>query len=263
MKVTILGSGASVGTPAAGGFWGACDPLEPRNERTRASILVEEGGKRILVDATYDLRIQLNRNKISDLDAVLLSHVHSDHINGIDDLRTIAFRRPEKKIDVFSNKETLEEMKTRFPYLFLTGHPIYKPFIHSRVVETVGRFTAAGVEVESFAQDHGEGAGTTLGFRFGDFAYSVDVLDLSEKSLKALKGVETWVVDAACYHGDNMTTHANLKRVMGWVDLLKPKMTYLTVLPPSMDYKTLCAELPPHVRPVWDGMEIESGMNCT
>jgi phosphoribosyl 1,2-cyclic phosphate phosphodiesterase len=97
----------------------------------------------------------------------------------------------------------------------------------------------------------------SLGMRFGDFAYSVDVADLDDKALTALEGIEYWAVDASAYHKDKVVTHANLKRVLGWVERLKPKMTYLTVLSTHMDYKTLCDELPPHVRPAYDGLEID------
>ena len=120
-------------------------------------------------------------------------------------------------------------------------------------------FPRGDIPVQSFEQDHGTCA--SLGFRFGAFTYSVDVMNLSEKSLAALKGVETWIVDGGGYQREVPTTHANLKRVFEWVEILKPKMTYLTVLTTYMDYKTLCEELPPHIRPAHDGMEIEMGTN--
>ena len=102
----------------------------------------------------------------------------------------------------------------------------------------------------------------SLGFRFGDFAYSVDVAELSEKSLEVLKGVETWIVDGAAYEKDAVVTHANIKTVMEMGGNTEAEeMTYLTVLTTHMDYKTLCDELPPHIRPAWDGMEIEMGTN--
>lgn len=260
MKVTVLGCGASLGVPAAGGFWGRCDPKEKRNERTRAAIFVEEGDTRILVDATYDLRTQLNRHNIRDVDALLLSHAHSDHISGIDDLRAIAFNH-EKKIDLYTDQPTMDELKHRMGYIFNEDHEVYTNFVEPKIIGEFDTFDVGGVEVKSFAQDHK--VCTSLGFRFGDIAYSVDMVDLTDEALEALKGVETWIVDGGGYQraDASLTTHANIARVMRWIDVIKPKMTYLTVMSGHMDYRTLCEELPPHVRPAWDGLEIESGTN--
>ena len=247
-----------MGTPSAGGFWGRCDPAEPRNERSRASIMVEHEGTCVLVDASYDLRLQMNRHKVQNIDALLLTHAHSDHISGIDDLRGVAFRH-EKMIDLRTNQETMDELRQRAPYLFLGEHEVYTPFLQPTVIGGYDAFRIGNMDIQSFEQDHK--VCTSLGFRFGDLAYSVDMVDLNEKSLAALKGVETWIVDGGAYQRETVTTHANLKRVMNWVDILKPKMTYVTVLSQHMDYKTLCDELPPHIRPAWDGLEIESGTN--
>lgn len=254
MKFTVLGCGSSPGTPAAGGFWGKCDPKAPRNERTRASLLVQSATTNIVIDTSYDLRIHLNRLNLQKIDGVLLTHAHSDHINGIEDLRIISFHH-RRLIDVYSNKETLDEVARRWPYMFYTKpDSLYTQFVKENRIETNGRFKVGDIDIQSFAQDHT--VCTSLGFRFGSFAYSVDVADLSQESIDCLKGIEVWMVDAAAYHNDHMLTHANLKRVMKWVDVIKPKMTYLTVLSNQMDYQTLCDELPPHVRPAYDGLEI-------
>ncbi len=259
MKVTVLGSGASLGTPAAGGFWGKCDPAEPRNQRTRASIFVETKMTSLLVDATCDLRTHLNQIGVKKLDGVLISHAHSDHVNGVDDLRVLAYHN-NNAIDLYSNQETLDEMDRRWPYLFKSSaEGVYVEFLRKNQIENYQKFQIGDIDVESFAQDHT--TCTSLGFRFGDFAYSVDVAALNEKSVNALKGVEVWIVDAASYHRDTVMTHANLKRVQEWVDIIKPKMTYLTVLTTHMDYKTLCDELPLHIRPAWDGLEIDTESN--
>jgi phosphoribosyl 1,2-cyclic phosphate phosphodiesterase len=259
MKITVLGCGSSLGTPAAGGFWGKCDPAEPKNHRTRASILVQSATTNILVDTTYDLREHLNRLSLKKLDGVLFSHAHNDHVNGIDDLRAVAYHSG-RLLDIYGNAETLEEIERRWPFLFNKKFEgFYVEFLERHVIGNYDRFRIGDIEVESYEQDHT--TCTSLGFRFGDFAYSVDVAALNEKSLEALKGIETWIVDAAAYRKDVPGTHANLQRVMEWTERLKPEMTYLTVLTTHMDYKALCEELPPHIRPAWDGMEIEMGTN--
>lgn len=259
MKITVLGCGGSLGTPAAGGFWGKCDPAEPKNHRTRASLLVQTEKTSLVVDTTYDLRQHLNTHNLRKLDGVLISHSHNDHVNGLDDLRVVAYHN-NMLIDLFTNKETMDEIHRRWPFLFEEMHGgIYTKFLKKNEIENYGKFRVGDIEVESFEQDH-----TTclsLGFRFGNFAYSVDVADFTEKSLEKLKGVETWIVDAGAYNKEVVLTHANIQRVKKWADLLKPKMTYLTVLTTHMDYNTLCEELPPHIRPAWDGMQIDLASN--
>jgi len=259
MKVTVLGCGASLGTPAAGGFWGTCDPKEPKNHRTRASILVQSETTNILVDATVDLRTHLNRLNLKKIDGVLISHNHSDHVNGVDDLKVISYH-DNKLMDVYSNFETLEEMDRRWPYLFRPkSDGVYIEFLKKNQIDNYQKFRIGDIDVESFEQDHM--TCDSLGFRFGKLAYSVDVADLNERSLAVLEGVETWILDAAAYHKEAILTHANIQRVKKWVDILKPKMTYLTVLTTHMDYKTLCDELPPHIRPAYDGMVIDTETN--
>jgi len=259
MKVTVLGCGASLGTPAPGGFWGKCDPAEPRNERTRASLLVQSDTTDVFIDATYDSRIHLNRMKLQKLDGLLLSHAHSDHVNGIDDFRVIAYHT-NKLIDVYSNRHTLDEVKRRWPYLFSEDpNGIYTMSYQMHEIGHYERFRIGDIDIQAFEQDHT--STLSLGFRFGNFAYSVDVADFNDASIAALRGVETWIVDAASYHKETVMTHANLKRVLRWVDILKPKMTYLTVLTTHMDYQTLCDELPPHIRPAYDGLVIDTDGN--
>lgn len=255
MKVTVLGCGSSLGTPAAGGFWGTCDPTNPKNARSRASIMVQTDKTNLLIDASYDLRYQLNRVELKDIDGLLISHAHSDHVNGIDDVRVLAYHN-NKMIDVYSNRETLDEIERRWPYLFKSSsNGIYVQSFERCEVDNFSKFRIGDIDIETFEQDHT--TCTSLGFRFGKFAYSVDVANLEKKSLEKLKGIETWIVDASSYNKETVMTHANLKRVKEWVEILKPKMTYITVLTTHMDYDTLCDELPPHIRPAYDGLEID------
>lgn len=259
MKITILGCGSSLGTPAAGGFWGTCDPENSRNERSRASIMVQTEKTSLLIDASYDLRYQLNRVKLKDIDGLLLSHAHSDHVNGIDDVRVLAYHN-NKMIDVYGNRETLDEVERRWPYLFKSSsNGIYIQSFERKEIGNFDKFRIGDIDIETFEQDHT--TCTSLGFRFGKFAYSVDVAELSDQSLEKLKGVETWVVDASSYNKETVMTHANLQRVKAWTEILKPKMTYITVLTTHMDYQTLCDELPPHIRPAYDGLEIDMESN--
>lgn len=254
MKFTVMGSGASGGTPMAGGFWGRCDPNEPRNERTRASLLVETDEATIVIDTSYDLRQQLNKYKIQKIDAVFLTHQHADHTNGIDDLKAVAYHHA-RKIPVYANDYTASDIERRWSYLFeeSSAGGIYKGFLEKNIVTPYVPFSVGDIDVLPFEQDHR--TCMSLGFRFGDFAYSVDVFNLDEKALQALEGVDTWVVDAGGYMKEPIA-HANIQNIISWTERLKPRVTYITALSTHMDYKTLCEELPPHIRPAYDGLEI-------
>ncbi len=254
LKITIMGSASSFGTPAAGGFWGDCDPAEPKNTRLRASILVQSATTNLIVDTSYDLRQQLTTHKVQKLDGVLISHAHSDHINGLDELRVISYHN-NRLVDLYSNEETIFKMRQLWVHPFEdTFDGLYKAFTNPQVIEAGKPFTVGDLEILPFNQDHG--TCTSLGFRFGKFAYSIDVLRLDEMALKMLEGIDVWVVDAGAYKKEAQT-HATVEQVMTWIERIKPKMTYLTDLSTRMDYKTLCGELPPHVRPAYDGLVID------
>lgn len=252
MKVTILGSGAAGGCPSINRGWGACDPANPRNRRLRPSILVEQGDTRILVDTSPDCREQLLTAGVRRLDAVLFTHDHADHIHGIDELREIN-RAMEAPLDIYASAETMDGIRTRFPYVLGAveeGQSIYKPMLVPHVANDP--FTVGGVGIVPYDQDHGYCR--TLGFRFGKFAYSTDLVNLPEESFAAIVGIDVWVVGCLTY--DPHPTHAHLDKVLGWLDRVKPKRAYLTHMTPSLDYQTLRAKLPPNVEPAYDGLEI-------
>ena len=255
MIVTILGCGPSWGVPQIGGDWGQCDPANPKNRRRRVSIMVEDQGARLLVDTSPDLREQLLDAGVSRFDAVLFTHAHADHLHGLDDLRTVnrIMRRP---IPIFGDPGTLAEIQRRFAYIFTPvreghGSQYYKPLLEPVAID--GPFVAAGIPVVPFAQDHG--FSSTLGFRFGRFAYSTDVINFDEAAFAALAGVETWIVD--CIRRDPHVTHSHLERTLAWIARVRPRRAVLTHMDQSMDYATLCRTLPEGVEPGYDGMVIE------
>jgi phosphoribosyl 1,2-cyclic phosphate phosphodiesterase len=249
MKLTILGCGGSMGVPAIGGDWGACDPSNPKNYRTRSSIIVEKDSFRILVDTTPDLREQLLKVNIGTVDAVLYTHAHADHVNGIDDLRVIC-KNIGKPLDIYANKQTLSELQTSFSYAFKqpNGDTVYKPTLIPHEVNEP--FKLGGINITPFDQDHG--FSTTLGFRFNDTAYSTDVVNLDETALSILKGIKVWVVD--CTQIEHHNTHAYLEKTINWIDIVKPERAILTHMNQSMDYAALKELLPSHVEPGYDGL---------
>jgi phosphoribosyl 1,2-cyclic phosphate phosphodiesterase len=268
LEVTILGSGSSTGVPRIGGpdgtgDWGACDPSNPKNRRRRCSILVRRkdvgGETSLLVDTSPDLREQLLSARVTRLDAVLITHDHADQLHGIDDLRTVAYLM-RKRIDVYSDRQTMEAVHHRFGYCFetpagsgyppiLIGNVIADPF-EDFVVEGPG----GAITVSTFWQQHGRVR--SLGFRFGPIAYSSDVNALDEDAFAALEGVECWIVDALRH--EPHPTHANVATALQWIGRVKPRRSVLTNLHLDLDYEALKRDLPDGVEPAYDGMTLRA-----
>jgi phosphoribosyl 1,2-cyclic phosphate phosphodiesterase len=254
MRVTMLGCGPSWGVPRIGNDWGVCDPKNPKNRRTRCSLLVEDRDHTILIDTPPDLRQQLLIHDIRRIDAVLFTHAHADHSHGIDDLRSIN-RMVGKPLPIFTDPTTMDELQARFRYIFTpvdTQAPtFYKPAVEPHTV--TGPFNAAGMAVVPFEQDHG--FSKTTGFRFGRFAYSTDVRTLDDAAFAALEGIETWVVD--CIRHAPHPTHSHLAQTLSWIERVKPRRSILTHMDETLDYETLRRELPDGVEPGFDGLVVE------
>ncbi len=251
MKVTILGCGGAGGVPSLGAGWGKCNPSEPRNRRTRASILVEEGDTRILVDTSPDMREQLLRANTNHLNAVVYTHAHADHMHGIDDLREIN-RAMGCELPVYADAETLDSIRQRFPYV-LQGGPtngvLFRPWLS--IHEAAPRFTLGSMEIATWPQDHGYSQ--TLGYRFNDFAYTTDVIRLTEEAFAAIAGVKTWVIGTLTAHPNHLT-HADVDLAIEWFNRIKPAHCVLSHLGVGLDYQTLKARLPAGMEPAYDAM---------
>lgn len=254
MRVTVLGCGPSWGVPRIGDDWGACNPNNPKNRRTRCALLIEDGGQTVLVDTPPDLRQQLLTAQVKRIDAVLFTHAHADHSHGIDDLRSVN-RMVGKPMPIYADPHTMAELRARFRYIFApvdTEAPVfYKPAVEPH--EIAGAFAAAGMTVAPFEQDHG--FSKTTGFRFGRAAYSTDVKALDDAAFATLDGVELWVVD--CIREKPHPTHSHLERTLGWIDRVKPRRAILTHMDESLDYETLRRSLPKGVEPGYDGLVAE------
>lgn len=261
MRITVLGCGGAGGVPLIGPNWGDCDPAEPRNRRRRVSILVEDGRMTdgpLLVDTSPDLREQLLDARVERIGGVLYTHDHADHLHGIDDLRGLN-RRQRAVIPVYGADKTLASIRQRFGYAFDTPSEsngrqwFYKPSLEAHEIRAGERFRASGLEVLPFEQSHG--AVKTLGYRFGDAAYSTDANELSEAVFAALAGIKLWVVDCLGY--EPFPTHAHLAKTLNWIARVKPARAVLTHMGPELDYRRLLNELPPGVEPAYDGMVLE------
>ncbi|MEX0298097.1 MAG: MBL fold metallo-hydrolase [Kordiimonas sp.] len=249
MKVTILGCGTSGGVPKMPEYWGACDPLNPKNRRLRASILVEDSETAVVVDTTPDFRAQMLASAVKSLDAVFYTHDHADHVHGIDDLRGF-YHQTKDKMPVYGDSETLSIIKQRFDYIFRTraGYPAM-----CRAHELKGPTKVGTIKAIPFEQGHGNGI--SLGYRFGDIAYSTDLNRMPETAFEALKGTKIWIVDALRYKPH--PTHSHLEQTLEWIERVRPERAILTHMTWDMDYETLLSELPDGVEPAYDGMVIE------
>ncbi|MDD5586406.1 MAG: MBL fold metallo-hydrolase [Alphaproteobacteria bacterium] len=253
MKITILGCGSAAGVPLIGNKWGECDPSDPRNRRSRASILVEEGDVALLVDTSPDMRQQLLGCDLQRLTAVLYTHAHADHCHGIDDLRSMNWLA-NGPVPVYADAVTMAELRSRFGYIFdfePKGNHFSRPFLETHIVE--GDLAFGSLRITPFALQHGKGH--SLGYRVNDFAYTTDVSEMDEDVFTALDGVKVWIV--SCIREKQHPSHADLEKVLGWIERIKPARAILTHMDHSMDYAKLAARLPKGVEPAYDGLVIE------
>ena len=260
MRAILLGTGGSAGVPHIGGAdghgdWGACDPAEPRNRRTRSSVMIQRDGVNLLVDTSPDMRAQLLACAVGRVDAVLFTHAHADHIVGLDDVR-ILNRIAGRPLDAFGTATTLSEIQERFGYAFRPWQPpgFYRPVLVACPIEPGEAFAVGGLRVATFDQDHG--FTRSLGFRAGGLGYATDVVALNEAAFAALAGVDTWVV--GCFQRQPHRTHAWLERVLEWIARLCPRRAVLTHMGNDMDWAWLRANLPEGIEPAYDGMVIEA-----
>jgi phosphoribosyl 1,2-cyclic phosphate phosphodiesterase len=251
VKVRILGSGTSSGVPRIGNDWGYCDPENPRNRRTRVSILVETDTTRILVDTTPDMREQLLAANVTDIDAVIWTHDHADHCHGVDDLRQIYHLRGAP-VRGFARPETLAALEQRFGYVF-AGRDGYPSSVAGEVLPDA--LTIGDVEVRVVDQPHGSITSAGLRFESGGKAicYATDFSSMTDDMKALYQGCDLWIADALRRRPH--PTHATLDDVLGWARELGVSHTALIHMDNSMDYAALAAELPRQVEAGYDGLE--------
>lgn len=251
MKVRILGSGTSSGVPRIGNDWGACDPGEPRNRRTRTSILVEHAGTRILVDTSPDMREQLLAARVGTVDAILWTHDHADHTFGIDDVRQI-FHALGHPVPGYARAETLDVLDARFGYVF-HGRGGYPATIAAAPLPDLLKIGAITVRVAD--QPHGSITSAGLRFEADGFAvgYATDFNVMTGEMRALYENLDVWIVDAL--RRAPHPSHPTLDQALGWIAEMAPRRAALVHMDQSMDYASLSASLPPGVEPGYDGLE--------
>ncbi len=256
MKVRVLGCGSSGGVPLIGCQCPVCTSTNPRNKRSRVSIVVEHEGTRVLVDASPDLRQQFLTAGLKSVDAVVFTHEHADHVHGIDDLRSVNYHR-NAALDAWGAPDCLAQIQRRFDYAFApaTAPPgiWFTPALVARPID--GPFSVGSMRIEPFWQIHGGDRAPVLGLRFGRFAYSTDVKEMPEAAFETLAGIDVWVVD--CLMEKPNFAHSHLEQTLAWIARVGPRRAVLTHMNHTVEYDAWAARLPPGVEPAYDGMEIE------
>jgi phosphoribosyl 1,2-cyclic phosphate phosphodiesterase len=259
MRAIVLGCGSSAGVPRIGGHWGACDPDEPRNRRSRCAVIVERseagGTTRVLIDTPPDLRAQLLAAGIGVLDGAVFTHPHADHLHGLDDLRTVAQNRGAR-LPVWADADTSEVLISRFGYAFVQpAGSLYPPILELNVLD--GPVAVAGgggtITLRPFTVRHGRIQ--ALGFRVGGFAYLPDVSSIPDETWPLLAGLDTWVLDAL--RREPHPTHTHLAQSLEWIARAAPRRGVLTNMHNDLDYATLLGELPEGVIPAHDGLVLD------
>ena len=260
----ILGCGSSGGVPRIDGDWGKCDPNNPKNRRTRCSLLVEKAPSieainagdvtRVVIDTSPDFRQQMLDAGAPNLNGLVFTHTHADQAHGIDDVRAIVYRN-RTKLDTAMSPETYQELLERFRYIFETPKGSgYPPLLEPRIVQTSHKtqFDGAGggLDVELFDVEHG--GAPCSGVRIGPIVYTPDVSGLNNDAKQSIAQCGVWIVDAL--RETPHPSHAHLALTLNWIEELSPKHAILTNLHVDMDYQALLTQLSDRIRPAFDGL---------
>ncbi|MCF6178355.1 MAG: GPMC system MBL fold metallohydrolase [Geopsychrobacter sp.] len=255
LSLIILGSGTSTGIPVIGCTCPVCQSKDPRNSRTRCSALLRCGHCNILIDTATDLRQQMLREQINHIDAVLYTHVHADHLHGIDDLRVFT-RRNRPPIPLYGANAALLQIRNNFPYIFAsTSEPGYIPQL--KTCPVADTFWICGIPLIPVPLLHG--AMEVFGYRIGPLAYLTDCNGIPEASRTLLDGVEILVIDGLRIKPHR--THFNIQQAVKVAQEIGAKQTWLTHLSHEVDHPKHEKELPPGIGFAFDGQQIEFSLS--
>ena len=250
--LTILGCGASLGVPAIACECSVCRSLDPKNKRLRTSALLEVDGKKVLIDAGPDFRQQALRQGIVHIDGIILTHIHFDHIAGIDDTRVFSFHH-QKAVSLLLSESAFEEFRVKYAYFF-HQHTTYIAKFEPEVVQMFpSNVEFAGLEFSLV--NYYQGKTEVLGFIIGDLAYITDIKSFDERIFDSLKGIKTLVISAL----KNQTNehHLSFDESIEFAKKIGAKKTFLTHLSHEVDYGSASMLLPPNVELCFDGLQLE------
>jgi len=250
--LTVLGSGTSMGVPTIGCACAVCCSKDPRDRRTRPSVMISYAGHHVLIDTTPDFREQALREKIMHLDAVLYTHTHADHILGLDDLRPLTYRHKPGKLPLYATPRACEFLRNMFHYIFEAKYK-FGGLAQVDLQPIDGPVELFGARFEPLTVIHGETP--ILGFRFGSAAYLTDHSEVPAETLEKLHGLDILFLDALRYTPH--PTHSTVEQSLKIVDAVKPKRTFFTHICHDLPHEATNAALPPGVRLAFDGMKLE------
>lgn len=249
-SLVILGSGTSTGVPMIGCNCPVCRSSDPRNQRSRCSALIRCAGYHILIDTAPDLRCQALREGVKQVDAVLYTHTHADHVHGIDDLRAFNLRN-HQSIPLYGSAECVNSLRRNFGYIFMPGdNSGYRPRLHLETID--GPFTIGPLSIIPLLLEHGEDQ--VLGYRIGDLAYLTDCNRVPATTVAALAGIKTLVIDALRFSPH--PTHFTIPEAIAFSRSLGIERTLLTHLSHDVDAGQHGSTLPAGVELAYDGQTL-------
>ncbi|HSI95046.1 MAG: MBL fold metallo-hydrolase [Methylophilaceae bacterium] len=257
MQLTLLGVGSSAGTPVIGCECKTCTSSDPRNKRTRCSSAVTlSTGEVILIDTGPDLRQQALREQMRRVDAVLYTHTHADHLNGIDDLRSFC-QLNRRQIPLYGSLDHMSHISARFGYTLREPSDYWDlPVLGTNQVDAP--FKLFGMEIIPIPAHHGRA--NVFGYRIGKFAYLTDVSEIPESSLGLLAGLDVLLLD--CLRHKPHHTHINLEQSLAYAARIGAASTYLIHMTHELEYNEVSQTLPSNVYMGYDGLQLEIDDGC-
>ncbi len=252
VRITLLGTGTSQGVPVIGCQCEVCTSDDPRDNRLRCSILIEIDDRQLLVDTGPDFRQQCLREGIADVDAILFTHPHKDHIAGFDELRSIYFRR-RSPIPFWATHATYKQLENEFHYFFKGSYPGRPELVHHEFSGDE-RIDVMGFKVQTIPVLHGKM--TVHGFRIGKFAYVTDVNHIPEESYQYLEDLDVLILSAL--RPQPHYSHFTLEEALAEIEKIRPKRTYLTHISHLLgQHAEVEAQLPDGVHLAYDGLVLK------
>jgi len=254
VELLFLGTGTSAGVPMIGCHCDVCRSADPRDRRTRPSVLISQGETRVLVDTTPELRLQCVANGVNSIDAVVYTHAHADHVMGLDDVRRFNALRGAP-LDVWADERTFAQLRQCFGYAFVEPDPqsrLFRPHLVPRTIMPDCSFEVAGTRWTPIPLLHG--SMPVLGFRVGRVAYCTDVSEIPESSYALLEGLDVLVLDALQHR--KHTTHFSLEEAVEEARRIGAKQTLFTHIAHALGHEATNRDLPPAMQLAFDGQRV-------
>lgn len=251
MTITFLGTGTSIGVPVITCDCPVCTSADQRDNRSRASVMIEIDDEVFVIDCGPDFRTQMLREKVMNLSAILFTHEHRDHIAGLDDVRAFNYVL-NKRIDIYGTKHTMDGIQTEFPYIFTTQRYFGAPQININEITAnpfnIDKYRFIPIEVFHDKMP-------ILGYRFGDFTYITDASRIDDKELEKVKGSRVLVLNAL--RNSSHSSHFSVEEAVAIFDKIQPEQAYLTHMSHFIGkHADLDKKLPDHIHPAYDGLKI-------